>query len=83
MNNASGPVVLQKFYTAIIQPTILLLFALAFLVFFWGIFQMVKGADNEEEVKKGKRNLLWGLVGLVIMFGASGVIAIIKGTFQF
>jgi len=78
----NGSVILGKLYGAIIQPTIILFFAIAFLVFFWGIFLMIKGADNEEDVKTGKRSILWGLVGLVIMFGAYGIMQVIKGTFQ-
>lgn len=43
---------------------------------------MIKGADSEEDLKTGKRHLLWGLIGLLIMFGAQGILMIIKGTFQ-
>jgi hypothetical protein len=41
---------------------------------------MIRGADNEEERAKGKRVILWGGIGLLIMFGAYGIMAIIKGT---
>ncbi len=74
--------ILNNIISSIIQPFVGLLFAVAFLVFFWGIFQMIKGADSEEDLKTGKRHLLWGLIGLLIMFGAQGILMIIKGTFQ-
>lgn len=75
-------VIISKLIENILNPLVSLLFAIAFLVFFWGIFQMIRGADNEEAVSKGKQNILWGVIGLVIMFGAVGIIEIIKGTLQ-
>lgn len=78
----SADSVIQKIITEIIQPFINLLFVVALLVFFWGMFQMIRGADNEEERTKGKRVILWGGIGLLIMFGAYGIMAIIKGTFS-
>lgn len=73
--------IINNLLSNVIQPFVYLLFAIAFLVFFWGIFQMIKGADNETELSDGKRHLLWGLVGLLIMFGAEGILIIIKNTF--
>lgn len=79
MNKAD--LVLSRLIDNILQPIVYLLFAVAFLVFFWGIFQMIRGADSEEAVSKGKQHILWGVIGLVIMFGALGIIEIVKGTF--
>lgn len=73
--------VLNRLIEQIVQPVVNLLFVVALLVFFWGIFQMIKGADNEDARADGKRVMLWGTIGLIIMFGAYGIIAVIKGTF--
>lgn len=72
---------LQRLISNIIQPTVNLLFAVAFLYFFWGIYLMVKGADEEDARSTGKRHLLYGTIGLIIMFGAEGLMAVVKGTF--
>lgn len=74
--------IISRLIDNIIQPMVALLFAIALLVFFWGVFQMIRGAESEDAIKTGKRHLLWGIVGLVIMFGAEGIITIIKGTLQ-
>ena len=79
MNSAQ---IIARLLDNIVQPFVYLLFAVAFLVFFWGIFQMIKGADDETALKTGKQHLLWGLIGLLVMFGAEGILLIIKGTFQ-
>mgnify|MGYP003394710976 CR=1 FL=1 len=73
--------VIARLVDNILQPIVYLLFAVAITVFFWGIFQLIRGADSEDELKTGKRHLLWGLIGLLIMFGALGILMIIKNTF--
>lgn len=61
----------------ILRPIVLLLFALATILFFWGVIEFLVNAGNEEERDKGKRHMLWGIVGLVIMFSAIGIINIL------
>lgn len=77
----SSDQVLNRLVEQIVQPVVNLLFVLALLVFSWGIFKMVSNADNEDARAYGKRVMLYGTIGLVIMFGAYGIIAVIKGTF--
>ena len=59
-----------------------LLFAVAFIVFLWGIFQfyIFEGQDVEGQ-KKGHMLMLWGLIGFVVMFSVWGIINIIVATF--
>jgi TRAP-type C4-dicarboxylate transport system permease small subunit len=68
--------------TQIINPIILLLAASAFVVFIWGGFKFIANAGNETEREEGKKAILWGLVGLVIIFGAYGIINLALGTFS-
>jgi ABC-type phosphate transport system permease subunit len=65
----------------IVNPLILLLMAVAVLVFFWGVFEFISKSDSDEAREKGKRNMLWGIVGLFIMVAVFGIIQIILGTF--
>ncbi|OGF83019.1 hypothetical protein A3B18_02385 [Candidatus Giovannonibacteria bacterium RIFCSPLOWO2_01_FULL_46_13] len=58
----------------ILRPIVLLLFALATILFLWGVVEFIANRDNEEERDKGKQHMLWGIIGLVIMFGANGII---------
>jgi len=73
---------LGKVATQIINPIILLLAASAFVVFIWGLFQFIAHAGDEGKRAEGKNAILWGLVGLVIIFGAYGIINIALGTFN-
>lgn len=78
--------VLNKFLgnvvTQIINPIILLLAAAAFVVFIWGVFEFIAHADEETARAEGRRAIMWGLVGLVIIFGAYGIINVAISTFS-
>lgn len=73
---------LDKVVLQIINPIILLLAASAFVVFLWGVYEFIKGAGEGDKREEGRRAILWGLVGLVIIFGAYGIIDIALGTFS-
>lgn len=72
---------LDKVVVQIINPIILLLAASAFVVFLWGVFEFVAHAADETKRKEGRSAIMWGLIGLVIIFGAYGIINIVLGTF--
>jgi ethanolamine transporter EutH len=72
---------LFKLNAKIINPLIELSFIIALVVFLWGVFQLIRGANNEEARSKGKEHMLWGFVGFIIMFGVFGIINILTRTF--
>lgn len=74
-------VFLNKINQFILNPLILLAFAAAFLVFFWGIFQFVASQTTDAGRDEGKRKIFWGLFGMFVMFSAYGLIRLILGTF--
>lgn len=73
--------ILERFIDAVITPVIYFLFVVALFVFMWGVFQMMYHADDESERKQGRQNILWGVIGFVIMVGVYGLIRIVTGTF--
>jgi hypothetical protein len=72
---------LGKVVTEIVNPIILLLAASAFVVFVWGVFEFILHAGDETARVKGRTAIFWGLIGLVIIFGAYGIINLALGTF--
>jgi hypothetical protein len=60
-----------------------LLFAVAFIVFIYGIFKtyILSGGDSEE-VKKGHSLILWGLIGFAVMVSLWGLVNVVVNTFQ-
>ncbi|MCX6786599.1 MAG: hypothetical protein NTU85_02145 [Candidatus Kaiserbacteria bacterium] len=58
------------------------LFALAFIAFLYGIARAYIFSNGEpEEVKKGHRLVLWGIVGFVVMISLWGLVNVAASTF--
>lgn len=64
----------------ILNPFISLLFAVATLVFLWGAYKFLFFLQNDESRRTGGRAMLFGILGMVIMLGVKGIIAVIVGT---
>lgn len=72
---------LNKINQHILNPLIALVFAIALVVFFWGIVEFIMNPNDNRAKEQGKQNILWGLVGMFIMVGVYGIIRLILNTF--
>lgn len=72
---------LNKIIEVILQPIVVLMFVVALVVFFWGIVQFISKSNTDDGREKGKRNIVWGVVGMFIMFSVYGIIHFILQTF--
>ena len=79
MNQALSSI-LTPIIRNIIQPGLLFLFFLAFVYFTWGIYNLIRKADSEEERKTGRNHILASAIGMFIMLGAYGIIRLIANT---
>lgn len=70
--------VVDPIISNIVQPIIGLLFAVALIVFVYGVFQVVWGGEDARE--NGKKSMLGGIIGLFIMTSAWGIIYVISNT---
>jgi len=61
----------------ILNPIIQLLFAVALIIFLWGIFEFVRDGDSDSGREKGKKHIVWGIIGLTIMASAFGILNVI------
>lgn len=75
-----GPL-LNKISDVILNPLIILMFAIAFLYFLWGIFQMIRDAASDDGRSLGRQNIMWGIVGMFIMVSVYGILKIVLATF--
>ena len=73
--------IIYKINQFIVNPIIYLMIGVSVVVFLWGIVEFIAKFDNEDVKERGKRNMLWGLIGMFIMFGVFGIIKLILGTF--
>lgn len=76
--NAPLDAFLTKIEAQIIDPLITVLALAAFILFAYGIFEFIRGAANDEKRKVGQQHMIYGLVGLAIMFSAGVIVAIMK-----
>ncbi len=65
--------VITKIKAEILNPIIGLLFALALVLFLWGVYQFITKADDPQKATDGRSHMIWGVVGMVIMFSAFGI----------
>ena len=57
-----------------------LLFAAAFIFFFWGVVQYTVMPGSEAK-DKGRGYMVWGLIALTVMFSVYAIIKMIQNTF--
>ena len=72
---------LNKINQFILNPIIILVFAVALLVFLFGVVQFINSETSDTKRGEGKKKIVWGLVGMFIMIAAFGIIRLILNTF--
>lgn len=68
----------------VLNPLITVLFAVAFVQFIVGLFNFFssKNSGSDEGIEKGKRHMLWGIIGMVIMVSVFGIMSFLTNTLQ-
>ena len=66
------------FADVLVNPILALVFALGLLVFVFGLVEFLWGLSNEAgDKERGRRHMLWGIVGMFIMSSAWVLIKVI------
>lgn len=78
----SASELLGKIALYIINPLITLGFVVAATYFFYGIAELLWKADSGSDLEKNKKNLFYGIIGLLIMFGVYGIMRLILNTLK-
>lgn len=71
---------LNKIAQYFINPIIILGFVIATIYLFYAIAQLIWGADTGD-LEKNKKNVMYGVIGLFIMFSVYGILNIVLKTF--
>ena len=66
--------------TYIVGPIVMLMFAVAIIVFVWGVVEMLMKGDDSSARDKGRNHMLAGIIGIFIMVSAWGIIQFISDT---
>jgi uncharacterized membrane protein YjfL (UPF0719 family) len=77
---ASVTTLMNSINRVIINPLIVLLFALALVYFLYGLAMYLLSPDNEEIKKTNKQHMLWGIFGMFIMVAVFGIMNLLLKT---
>lgn len=72
---------LHRVNAVILNPLILLAFSLAFLYFIYGIVKFLNMDAGDKSRKEAQDAILYGIIGMVIMFSVYGIIKFVLATF--
>lgn len=79
-NTASINTLISKIVDNIVMPVVGVIFALAFVMFVWGIFGFFKGGDDPSAREDGQRHILWGVIGMAIMVSVFGIVRFVASS---
>ncbi len=72
---------MNRIVTYIIDPALLVIFALGFLLFTYGLVEFLWKINGEGDTAEGKRHMVYGLVGMLVMISVYGILDLIDNTF--
>lgn len=72
--------IVPKVVQNIVLPLVEFVFALAFVVFIWGLLGFFMNGEDTAKRANGQRHILWGVVGFVIMVSVYGIIRLVATT---
>jgi FtsH-binding integral membrane protein len=67
------------FFFAMLGIVAGILAGVAVLVFFWGLAMYIR--KDEKEYTKARQLMVWGTIGIFIIFSVWGLVAFLEGTF--
>lgn len=74
--------IISNINTIIINPIIILIFAVALVFFVYGVMEYIyKSRSNPEKIKEGRSHMLWGLFGMFIMVSVFGLFKFLLNSF--
>ncbi len=82
MSNLTIIPFLHRVNALILNPLIELAFGLSLVYFIYGVIKFLTlDASADESRKKARDAIMWGIVGMVIMFSVFGIIKFVLATF--
>ena len=73
---------LHRVSDLILNPIILLLFAVSFVYFIYGVIKFLSHEAGDKTREEARSAIIWGIVGMVIMFSVYGIIGFVLNTFD-
>jgi len=61
----------------ILESLVPLLSLLVVALFFWGLVKVLTHTGDEAKLKEGKRLMLWGLIGIIVVFSLWSIVGLL------
>jgi uncharacterized membrane protein YidH (DUF202 family) len=71
---------LVKVEDQVLTPIISVIALAALLLFVFGVVKFIRNSADSTKRAEGQQQMIWGIVGLIILFGANAILTIIKHT---
>ena len=65
----------------VLTPIMILLTTAAVALFIFGLVQLLFNANDNEARTKGKRHILWSIIGLFVIVAATAILRVVLNTF--
>lgn len=69
------------FYNIIGSTLVPLLFSTAIVAFLYGVQKYITAGASEDKVKEGRDMMIYGIIGLAVMFSVWGLVRLVLRTF--
>lgn len=73
-----GDTLFQKFITEIFNPIFQAGVVITVIYFLYGVMRYIINLEDLEERKHAQQHMLWGLVGVFIIFSIGGIISLMN-----
>ena len=81
--NFSGITTYLNLFASLLNLVTKIVFALAFLYFFWGMGQFILHSDDKTAREEGKKRMMWGVTALFVMFSIYGILYLLQDVIGF
>lgn len=65
----------------LINTALPVLAGIGLLVFFWGLAKFIRNAGEVKDHTEGKDLMIWGVVGLFVLFSVWGIVGFVQSSF--
>jgi hypothetical protein len=71
-----------NFITCLISRSVIpLLFAVAIMIFVYGVMKYIANGADEAKREEGRKFMLWGIIAFFVMISVWGLVGILRDTF--
>ena len=71
---------LVELFLDILDDVIVLIVALAVVMFIWGVLKYITAGESEDKIREGRNYIIYGIIGIFVMVSVWGLVNILVNT---